>query len=416
MTTIFPEFAEILPAKRQSGPNRKSRLATGFYFCLLLVSGFSASPGSAQSPVIIPAAPELNAKAYLLMDAKTGAILVENQADLPLPPASLTKMMTAYVVTDEIERGKLKEQDLVRISDNAWQKGGTKSGGSTMFLDPRTEVSVIELLRGVIIQSGNDASIALAEHLAGGEGAFADVMNQHAQLLGMNDTHFVNATGWPAEGHVTTARDLAILARAVIEKHPKYYPIYAEKYFSYNGINQTNRNRLLFRDSSVDGIKTGHTEEAGYCLVASSEKQGMRLITVVMGTSSEEARAVESQKLMAYGFRYYQTHPLYKQGQELSRNRVWKGVVEEVGLGIPEDVTITIPRGASAALEAKISVDSVIEAPIEQGQVLGELQVLLEGKAVYQSDLVAQEAVSPSGFFARMWDSLVMVINGLFEK
>ncbi len=416
MTRIFSEFAAVARPQRKSGPKGKSRLAACFYLCLLLVSGFYVNPGYAQDPVIIPAAPELNANAYLLMDAKTGAVLVEHQADVPLPPASLTKMMTAYVVTDEIERGKLKEQDSVLISDNAWKKGGTKSGGSTMFLDPRTEVSVIELLRGVIIQSGNDASIALAEHLAGGEGAFADVMNQHAQLLGMTNTHFENATGWPAEGHVTTARDMAILARAVIEKHPKYYPIYAEKYFSYNGINQTNRNRLLFRDASVDGLKTGHTEEAGYCLVASAEKQGMRLISVVMGTSSEEARAVESQKLMAYGFRYYQTHPLYKQGQELSRNRVWKGVVDEVGLGIPNDVTITIPRGASGSLEAKISIDSIIEAPIEQGQVLGELHVLLQDKSVYQTDLVALEAVSPSGFFARLWDSLMMFINGLFDK
>lgn len=416
MTRNFPEFAQNLRTKPRSGPRGNARPAAGFFILLLLVTGFCASPGFAQDPVIIPAAPELNAKAYLLMDAKTGAILVEHQADVQLPPASLTKMMTAYVVTDEIERGKLKEQELVLISDNAWQKGGTKSGGSTMFLDPRTQVPVIELLRGVIIQSGNDASIALAEHLAGGEGAFADVMNQHAQLLGMTQTHFENATGWPADGHLTTARDMAILARAVIEKHPKYYPIYAEKYFSYNGINQTNRNRLLFRDASVDGLKTGHTEEAGYCLVASAEKQGMRLISVVMGTSSEEARAVESQKLMAYGFRYYQTHPLYKKGQELSRNRVWKGVVDEVGLGIPEDVTITIPRGASGALEAKVSVDTIIEAPIEQGKVLGELQVLLEGKTVYQTDLIALEAVSPSGFFARLWDSLMMFINGLFEK
>lgn len=366
-------------------------------------------------PVIVPAPPELSAEAYLLMDSKTGKVLVESNADKPLPPASLTKMMTSYIVTDEIERGKLNESDKVLITDDAWRRGGTQSGGSTMFLDPRTEVPVIDLLRGVIVQSGNDASIALAQHLAGSEEAFADVMNQHAQLLGMTNTQFKNATGWPAEGHLSTARDLAILAQAVIEDHPKYYPLYAEKYFTYNGINQPNRNRLLFRDPAVDGLKTGHTEAAGYCLVASAQKDGMRLIAVVLGTKSEESRAVETQKLLSYGFRYFKTHKLYDEAQELSRARVWKGMADEVSLGVANKVFITIPSGASDQLEAEIAVDNLIQAPIEAGQVLGDLKVTLEGEQVYAGDLVALEKVEQAGLFSRLWDSIVIFVTGLFK-
>ncbi len=376
---------------------------------LFLVSAASAAP------VIIPAPPQLASEAYLLMDAATGEILIEENADLQLPPASLTKMLTSYVVTDEIHRGKLKETDTVLITDDAWQRGGSKSGSSTMFLDPRTRVSVIDLLRGVIVQSGNDASIALAQHLAGSEDAFADVMNQYAQLLGMTNSHFVNSTGWPAENHHSTARDLAILARAVINDHPKYYELYAEKYFSYNGINQPNRNRLLFRDPSVDGLKTGHTEAAGFCLVASAKKQNMRLISVVLGAKTDESRAVDSQKLLSYGFRYYQTHPLYKGGETLSTAKVWKGEADEISLGLLKDAVITIPRGGKDQLSAEIRVDSVIQAPIETGQVLGELVVQREGEIEFKADLVALAPIAEAGFFARLWDSLVMFVSGFFK-
>jgi D-alanyl-D-alanine carboxypeptidase (penicillin-binding protein 5/6) len=250
--------------------------------------------------------------------------------------------------------------------------------------------------------------------LAGSERAFADVMNQYAQLLGMRSSHFVNATGWPAEGHTTTARDLAILARAVINDHPDHYPLYAEKYFSYNGINQPNRNLLLHRDPTVDGLKTGHTEEAGYCLVASAKRQDMRLISVVMGTRSEAVRAEESAKLLAYGFRFFQTHSLYKKDQELSRARVWKGAANEVSLGVDKDVAITIPRGSSEALKAEIVVDSTIVAPLTVGQALGELRVSLEDKVIYKSPLVVLTAVEEAGFFARLWDSLVLFVTGIF--
>lgn len=376
---------------------------------------FLSSQSLFAAPVIIPAPPQVSAEAYILMDATTGEVLVENNADELLPPASLTKMMTAYVVSEEIARGRLKETDLVRISDDAWKRGGEASGSSTMFLNPRSEVPVIDLIRGVIIQSGNDASIALAQHLAGGESAFADVMNQYAQLIGMNSTHFVNATGWPAEGHETTARDMAILARAVINDHPEHYEIYSEKEFTYNGIRQPNRNTLLFSDPSVDGLKTGHTEAAGYCLVASAKKHGMRLISVVLGTKSKNARAVESKKLLAYGFRYFQTHTLYQANQELKSNRVWKGKSEQISLGVIKDVVATIPRGGKDSLEATMSVDTLIEAPVKQGQVLGDLVVTLEGNEIYRGDLVALNAVEEAGFLARIWDSIAIFFNGLIE-
>lgn len=380
-------------------------------FCLIFTVSFAnANP----APQIIPSPPQVSASAYLLMDSATGEILIEHNVDEQLPPASLTKMLTAYIVSEEIERGKIKESDTVLISEDAWRRGGTTSGGSTMFLNVGSRVPVIDLLRGVIIQSGNDASIALAEHLAGSEAAFADVMNQYAQLLGMRSSHFVNATGWPAPEHLTTARDLATLARAVINDHPAHYPIYSEKYFTYNGINQPNRNLLLHRDPTVDGLKTGHTNEAGYCLVASAQRQGMRLISVVLGTKSEAVRAEESSKLLAYGFRYFQTHSLYAKGQELSRTRVWKGQENDVGLGVDKEVMITIPRGSADALKAEIVIDSHVTAPLTAGQTLGELRVTLEDKEIYKAPLVALAAVEEAGFFSRLWDSLVLFFTGIF--
>lgn len=372
-----------------------------------------ALPVAAQQ-IIIPAPPQLAAKAYILMDADSNRVLVEHQADLPLPPASLTKMMTSYVVSEEIEQGRLKETDLVTISEDAWRRGGTVSGSSTMFLEPRTKVPVIDLLRGVIIQSGNDASIALAQHVAGGETAFADVMNQQAQLLGMTSTHFKNATGWPDEGHISTARDLAILADALIDDHPEHYNLYSEKYYEYNGINQPNRNKLLFRDNSIDGIKTGHTEAAGFGLVASAKRDDMRMIAVVLGTDSEERRAQEAQKLLSYGFRYYSTHKLYSAGQTISSARVWKGQVQELNLGLRDDLVLTIPRGAHPNLQAQTFVDEIITAPVRKGDVFGELVITLGEDTLATSELVAQADVEAAGFFARLWDSIRLFFMGLF--
>ena len=375
---------------------------------------FSLTSLTHANQVIIPAPPQLSAKAYLLVDATTGEILVSHNADQSLPPASLTKMMTSYIVSEEIHSGRLNETDLVRISDNAWKKGGAASGSSTMFLKPRSEVSVIDLMRGVIIQSGNDASIALAEHIAGSEEAFSDVMNQQAQLLGMNDTHFVNATGWPADGHVTTAKDLATLAKAVINDHPEHYAIYSEKYFKHNGINQPNRNKLLFRNKFVDGLKTGHTEEAGFGLVASEKRKDMRLISVVMGTNSESSRAAESQRLIAYGFRYFATHKLYQAGKPLEEltQRVWGGMSDNIQLALNKDIVATIPRGSRKNLQVETQIDSVIKAPIAKGQELGKLLVRLEDEVVAEQSLVAANNMEQSGFFARTWDALLLLLEG----
>ena len=381
------------------------------YFSLVMV--FCANQASAAS-IIIPAPPQLAAQAYLLIDADTGKILVEQNADRQLAPASLTKMLTSYIVSEEIEAGRLGEEDLVRISDNAWRKGGVKSGSSTMFLEPRTEVPVIDLMRGVIIQSGNDASIALAEHIAGSEEAFADVMNQQAQLLGMTSSSFKNATGWPTPGHTTTAADLAILAQAVINDHPEHYAIYSEKYYKYNNVRQGNRNQLLFRNKFVDGLKTGHTEEAGYCLVASEKRNGMRLISVVLGTKSKESRAAESQRLMAYGFRYYSTETLYEADQPLESltQRVWGGTKPQVELSLAEAMITTIPRGSRDSLAIESHIDTVIKAPLEQGQELGKLVVSLDGEIIAEQALVAASDITEAGFFARIWDNLLLMVQG----
>jgi len=288
-------------------------------------------------------------------------------------------------------------------------------GGSKMFIREGTQVSVHDLLLGVIVQSGNDATVALAEHISGSEDAFVDVMNQKAALMGMNSTHFENSTGWPAEGHLTTARDLSILARAIINDYPEHYSLYKEKYFVWNDIRQPNRNLLLFRDETVDGLKTGHTDEAGYCLVASAKRDGMRLVSVVMGTTSESARATESQKLLSYGFRYYESLALYNAGDEINKTRVWSGKTEEVALGIAEDIHLTLPRGRQQDLTANMHINEVIKAPIEAGQALGKLTVELDGQVLADVPLVALQPVEQAGFFARVWDSVVLFFRNLFS-
>ena len=383
-----------------------------FAAIILSLQGLSA----VQAQQLIPAPPELAAKAWILVDANTGHILVESNADMQLPPASLAKMMTTYIVSNEIAAGRMSKDEMVLISDNAWEKGGAKTDGSTMFLNPRTRVSVSDLMRGVIIQSGNDASIALAEHISGDEIAFADVMNHQASLLGMNGTEYYNATGLPYEGMVSTARDLSLLAQAIIQDHPEHYSIYSEKYFKYNNINQPNRNRLLWRDSSVDGLKTGHTNAAGYCLVASAERRGMRLISVVMGTDSDKARARETQKLLSYGFRHYDTKTIYSAGDIIKENaKVWYGEQEFLNLTIADNVTLTLPRGAQKNLSANILVDEQIKAPISAGQELGRLQVSLNDELLIDTALVAETAVAESGLFARFVDWIVLFITQLLS-
>jgi D-alanyl-D-alanine carboxypeptidase (penicillin-binding protein 5/6) len=376
---------------------------------LTLVTALSLFSLQLQA-ALVPAPPQLAATAYVAMDASTGDILVESGADGRFAPASLTKMMTSYIVEHEIAQGNVAETDLVPISVKAW-----KTPGSRMFVREGTQVLLGDLLRGVIIQSGNDASVALAEYIAGSEDAFADLMNQHAVRLGLKNTHFENATGLPADNHYSSPRDLALIARALIQDFPEQYSIYAEKYFTYNDIKQPNRNRLLWRDATVDGVKTGHTEEAGYCLVASALRDDMRVISVVLGTTSDEARAAESQKLLSYAFRFFRTFPLYKAGATLNSPEIWKGSVDSVGLGLTEDLAVTIPRGKEDQLAAVLDLPTIIEAPLEQGQQVGSLKVSLAGELLREVPLVALQPVAEADFVKKIWHSIVLFFKGLFD-
>ena len=378
------------------------KMITKSLVALLLLS-FSMV-AAALAPV--PSPPKLAAKSFLLVDFNSGIILAEKNIDKKIEPASITKMMTAYVVYKEIESGRLSLDEEVTVSKKAWQKGGSK-----MFIEVGKKISVKTLLKGVIIQSGNDATIALAEHIAGSESTFADYMNQYAQGLGMTNTNFVNATGWPNKKHVTTARDLATLAAAMIREFPERYKWYKEKEFTYNGIRQYNRNKLLWRDKSVDGIKTGHTESAGYCLVSSAQREDMRLISVVLGTKSEKSRSDVSQSLLSYGFRFYESSKLYSAGKSLNTARVWQGAAESLNLGLNEDLFITIPRGQYKYLDAVMDVNTDIEAPIKKGQQLGLVTVKLDGKVLSTQPLVALHAVEKGSFIQRSKDQIIRLFQ-----
>ncbi|MCE3025422.1 MULTISPECIES: D-alanyl-D-alanine carboxypeptidase family protein [unclassified Salinicola] len=363
-----------------------------------------------QPEQMIPSPPDLAASSWVLMDAATGQLLVNHNGDQRLPPASLTKMMTAYIVEQEIERGNIHDSDMVSISENAW-----RTGGSRMFIREGTQVSVKDLLHGVVIQSGNDASVALSEYIAGSESAFADLMNQQAQRMGMQNSHFMNPTGLPHDDHYSSAHDLAILARHIIEDYPDHYKVYSQKYFTYNDIRQPNRNRLLWRDPDVDGLKTGHTEAAGFCLVASAKKQDTRLIAVVMGTQSDEARAAETQRLLNYGFRFYQTRKLYDAGSVLNQARVWGGAQDTVRLGVQHEVSMTVPRGSADNLTARLNIPETLHAPIQAGQQIGTLEIKSGDKVLGQEPLVALEGVEEGSIFKRVWDSIVLFVTGLFN-
>lgn len=390
------------------GRNQQKQRRVSWFMPLLLLAVVLSLPLQAQ--VMIPAPPQLAATSWVLMDAHSGKILAAHREDEPLPPASLTKMMTSYLLEFEIKRGNIQLDDMVRVSEKAW-----RMPGSRMFIQEGTFVSIEDLLKGVIIQSGNDASVAVAEHLAGSESAFADLMNQHARSMGMHNTNFRNSTGLPEDDHYTTARDMAILSQNKIIHYPEHYSLYSEREFTYNNIRQSNRNRLLWRDSSVDGLKTGHTNEAGYCLAASAVRNDMRLISVVMGARSEEGRAQESQKLLSYGFRYFETARLYEQYQVLDNAKVWQGVRDNVKLGVTEEVFVTIPRGQQSALRAEIQINDVIKAPIRAGDRLGSLKVRLGDELVTEQQLVALENLDQAGFFKRFWHSLVLFVTSLFR-
>ena len=382
---------------------------------LSLLVTLLAAPLAASADSAIPSPPQLAAKSYVLMDGASGKVLVENNGDQRLPPASLTKLMTAYIATLEIRKGKIGEQDLVTVSEHAWRTGGAASGGSTMFLPLNSQVKVDDLLHGIIIQSGNDASIALAEYIAGSEDAFADMMNETAEKLGMKNSHFMNATGLPHPEHYSSAHDMAILARAIINEDQQHYAIYSQKEFFWNNIKQGNRNLLLWRDSTVDGLKTGHTEEAGYCLVASAVRDGARMITSVFGTDSEKTRAAETQKLLTYGFRFFETQTFYKQGQELAQAQVWKGTTRQVKAGLAQDLSLTLPKGQVKQLQASMVLEPQLVAPLKVGDVIGKVEVKLGEQVVHSADLIALEEVQEGGFFRRLWDSIRLFFYGLFN-
>ena len=357
--------------------------------------------GAAAAP--IPAPPTIAGSGHLLIDYHSGKVLAESHADERLEPASLTKIMTADVVFRELKEGNIKLEDEVLVSTKAW-----RTPGSRMFIEVGKRVSVENLLKGMIIQSGNDASVALAEYVAGSEKTFADLMNTQARRLGMANSHFVNATGLPHEDHYTTARDIAKVTAATIRQFPEFYKWYAIKDFVFNGIKQHNRNNLLWRDDSVDGVKTGHTEAAGFCLVASAEREGMRLISVVMGTKSEEARASESQALLNYGFRFFESHKLYERHQALSQVRVWKGETSELPVGPADDVYVTIPRHQYKNLDARMELDPRIMAPVTQGQRVGKVLVSLGDEPVSEVPLIALTDVAEGGIWQLVKDSALL--------
>ena len=366
---------------------------------------------AAGSAAAVPPPPELAAKSWVLMDAASGSVLVDHGGGTRLPPASLTKLMTAHVAALEMQRGRLKETDLVNISEKAWRMGGSK-----MFVKVGNQVSVHDLMRGIIVQSGNDASIALAEHIAGAEETFAAMMNQEAKRLGLASSHFVNATGWPDPNHYSSALDMARLARAIILEDPAHYALYAEKEFVWNDIRQPNRNLLLWRDPSVDGLKTGHTDEAGYCLVASAKRDGQRFIAAVFGTDGEQARANETAKLLGYGFNFFESKTFFKKGDTVQGVDVWKGAARSVKAGVANDFAAALPKRASEGYQTRVVLaKGDVIAPVAAGAPLGRVELVgADGKLVMQAPLVALEAVEEGGFFRRVWDSIRLFFRGLF--
>jgi D-alanyl-D-alanine carboxypeptidase (penicillin-binding protein 5/6) len=343
------------------------------------------------------AVPTVDAKSYYLMDASTGMVLAESNADTELSPASLTKLMTAYLAFEALENGTVGLDDPVTVSEKAW-----RAPGSRMFIEVDTEVKLDDLLHGLIIQSGNDAAIAIAEYLAGSEEAFVEKMNQTAASLGMVGTTYRNTNGLPASGHVSTAHDMALLARTLIERYPQYYSLYSEREFTYNQITQHNRNALLWRDAGVDGLKTGYTASAGYCLVSSAEREGMRLIAVVLGATTADARTETSLALLNYGFDAYETHTLYTRGEAVARADVDNGATDELPVGPAADVVVTVPRGQYGNLAAVAVLTNELTAPLDRDQVVGQLEIRLGDEPITELPLVALQAVAEGRIFSRV--------------
>ena len=398
-----------LPLKPQNIARRFINIITASFLSSALI--FSSL---SHAITVIPDAPQINAKGFILIDFTTSKVIAQSNADMQLAPASLTKMMTSYIIGKELENGNISNDDQVMISENAWAKNFPES--SKMFIEVGTEVPVNLLNQGIIVASGNDACVAMAEHIAGSESAFADLMNAHAEQLGMSSSFFENSHGLDSSSHMTTPRDMATLASAIIREVPNEYAIYKQKSFTYNNIKQYNRNSLLWDKSlNVDGMKTGHTSNAGYSLVTSATKGDMRLVTVVMGTESERARKVESKKLLNYGFRFFETYTPYKAGEKFATNRIWMGDKKEVDLGILLDTPITMPRGQRKNLQATFELDQQLTAPIAKGTVVGKLFLQLAGEDMAQYPLVTLQEVNEGSFFSKIIDYIKLFFTQFFE-
>ncbi|KTC98070.1 D-alanyl-D-alanine carboxypeptidase [Legionella erythra] len=397
---------------------------TRFYFGMMLLLSLLAPVTYADSvlptavpkpmpmnskPLITPSPPLVNAKAFILIDVDSGKIIAEKNSEQKLPPASLTKMMTLYVISNALNNGQIHLTDNVRISRDAW-----KTAGSRMFVKEGQPVAIEDLLKGIIVDSGNDACVAMAEHLGGSEPGFAEIMNQQAQNLGMKDSHFTDSTGLPDERLYTTAKDLAILGRALINDFPQYYHWYKQKWYTYNGIRQPNRNRLLWRDSQVDGLKTGHTNDAGFCLVASAKRDSMRLLSVVLGAPNDSVRADDSERLLNYGFRFFETHELYKAGKSITEMPIYKGEDNTVAVGVLQNKFVTIPNGQYQRLSITTKVPSTLIAPVKKGDKIGEMIIKFDDKVIDTHPLYALNSIESGGFFKRSKDAVRLAFKHWF--
>ena len=369
---------------------------------------FTSFYSNAQN--LLPRPPQINVTSYILVEPVTGKVLAEFNADDQIEPASMTKVMTGYIAADQLHRNLVRADDEVLISTKAW-----KMEGSRMFIEAGKRVSFEDLLKGVVIQSGNDASVAIAEYLGGTEEGFVDIMNAYAQSLGLNNTLFENSTGLPSSNHFSSARDLSIISANLINNFPEHYALYKEKSFTFNDIRQLNRNRLLWRDDSVDGIKTGHTESAGFCLISSAARGSMRLIAVVAGANSEDERFNASQRLLEYGFRFFVTQNLLESNEEVRSADVWGGKKDNVSLGLAKDLIVTVPRAELPSLKIEYTFNNNIEAPISKGDILGSLSVKSRDTVIANANLVALEEVEPKGFFGRLISKIIMWFLNLFN-
>ena len=399
MNTMETEIMSLRPFLQLPSHGLMQRSPMPRLLLLAALLLFSLAPGASFAVK----APSVNASGYLLLDVQSGQTLSESNADSRLEPASLTKIMTAHVVFSELKAGRISLQDMVLISEKAW-----KMQGSKMFIEVNKEIEVEKLHKGLLIQSGNDAAVALAEHVAGSEEAYAELMNKHAAQLGMNGTNFVNASGMPDENHYTTPRDMALVTESTILEYPEYYKWYAEKEYTFNKITQPNRNRLLWQDESVDGVKTGHTAAAGFCLISSAKRDGNRLIAVIMGTKSDSSRVVESRKLLNWGFRFFETTTLFKRGTELKSVKIWKGEADNLSVGVGDDVIIRYPRDMKDQLSAKLSISTPLEAPVSKGQQIGSINIMLQDDKLKNVPLIALEDVKEAGILGWLMDTTLL--------